>query len=297
MIALCFDAAAFLGRMSLWRRLSCLLMVLMAPAWVSAEEAGELRISATQRLGKGSLVVMEKPGLETRHVLLHFHGAHETVAKAFRRSEISAVLVVVNFSGLSEAYAKPFAEDPELLDRILSEAAILAQHDPATPPPTWDRLSLSSFSAGYGAIREILKQPQAFERISAIVTADSIYAGLRQPSEPRAVDERNMQGFLEFAKRAAQGEKTFVLSHSAQPTPYASTTETADYLLQSLSIERVREDQSEPLPDGLRPTSHAQRGHFEVLGFAGETGKDHMQHLYQIDRFWNQIPKLDALPQ
>ena len=87
---------------------------------------------------------------------------------------------------------------------------------------------------------------------------------------------------------AVAGSRAFIISHSAQATPYASTTETADYLLEQLDIERILD--SDIQLSAMRQTTSAKGGGFTVLGFEGTTGQQHMAHLHHIDAFWRQLP-------
>lgn len=238
------------------------------------------------KIVNGSMVVVRQPNAakSSSQIMIHFHGALETTRRALARSEFRGTLVVANFPGLSSAYSKPFADHPKLLEEIIGHATKTTDDKVTMPSP---RLILSSFSAGYGAIREILKSPEHFERIDAIVTADSIYAGLDAKAPARVVLREDMSEFLRFTELATKGEKQFVLSHSAQTTPYASTTETADYLLETLQIARVADSTIQrPL---FTQTSKAQQGKFTMLGFSGETGQHHMQHLHQIDLLWSSL--------
>ena len=87
-----------------------------------------------------------------------------------------------------------------------------------------------------------------------------------------------MEGFLKFAREAAAGRKCMILSHSAQrPEGYASTTETADYLISQLGGKR--QDVSEAWAGGLQLTSRFRTGRLEIYGFAGDAGTDHLKHL------------------
>jgi hypothetical protein len=243
-----------------------------------------LKVGEPIKVVNGTLVVVQQtdgvpsPG----QLLIHFHGALETTRKALARSEFRGTMVVVNFPGLSSAYSQPFVDHPELLEEIIGHAKTTPEDTNSAPN---SRIILSSFSAGYGAIREILKSPSHFAGIDAIVTADSIYAGLDAETPARVVSRENMSEFLRFAELATKGEKQFVLSHSAQTTPYASTTETADYLLHKLRITRAADSATQR--SLFTQTSKAQQGKFTVLGFSGETGHHHMQHLHQIDLLWN----------
>ena len=256
--------------------------------------AESVKCMPVSNISTGKMMICWKQStVEPVHVLIHFHGSNDTLKAAYERTELNAVLVVVNFPGLSSAYSAPFHDDPLLFQAILKRArdsfynSASFEKEKRRDAGDWRRISLSSFSAGYGAIREILKSKANFHRIDDIVAADSIYAGLNQDSPERVVNDVNMRDFLEFAKQATNSQKSFTISHSSQPTPYASTTETSDYLLSHLKINRTKA--AESVSDTLQQTSIASRGRFRVLGFEGVSGAAHMQHLHHIDRFWQPL--------
>ncbi len=212
-------------------------------------------------------------------VWIHLHGATEVLEREFAAIGAPGVLVTLTLPGLSRVYAEHFASAavfPELLkgvERVLrAEAA-----------GEWQagRLTVSSFSAGFGGVRELLKQPEAEARIAALVMADSIYCGYAGDGKARRVDAELMRGFASFARAAADGRKRMVISHSAQvPEGYASTTETADFLLAGLGGERsATADEWAP---GWTVQSRFARGQLEILGFAGESAEDHLRHLRAI---------------
>lgn len=271
--------------------------------WVgSVAAAHPLDVSPPRPVGKGTAVVLRRPapaGVEqpgpTGDLLIHFHGAVDTICGALEKSGLEATVVVVNQPGLSSAYATPFRDDPGLFRTLLAEPARAAGGAAAddASAPRWRRVTLSCFSAGYGAVREVLRDEAARARVNAIVAADSIYAGLDETGPAagvRRVDQRDMAGFLAFARAAAAGEKVFLVTHSAQPTPYASTTETSDFLLANLGIER--EPTAANADEEFPQTSRAGRGRFEVLGFAGTSGPAHLFHLRAIDRWWSAAARL-----
>jgi hypothetical protein len=105
-----------------------------------------------------------------------------------------------------------------------------------------------------------------------------------------------MADFLRFARLAADGSKQFILSHSQQvPEGYASTTETADYLMARLGLDR-NAVAAESWPGGLTLVSRGGRGRFEVLGFDGHAAEDHMRHLRAIGAFLQRVRPPDAPP-
>ncbi len=221
-----------------------------------------------------------KPGADGSELILHLHGG-TAAEKALARSGRWAVLVSVVIPGLSSVYTERF-KTPQTFARILDETRAKLKELGVAPEPRVRRVIVSSFSAGFGGVREMLKDPATFARIDALVMADSLYAGYAGDPARRQIDPKLMEGFVRFAREAAAGRKWFVLSHcDLQPDGYASTKETADYLIAQLGGKR--EAASGPWPaEGLTLTSRFRQGHFEVYGFAGTTGADHMRHLHGL---------------
>jgi hypothetical protein len=221
-------------------------------------------------------------------LLIHLHGSPSVVEPAFVAAGRPGALIEFNRKGLSRVYTEPFS-DPALLPRLIDHALAALKSARHPQPPRLGRLTVSSFSAGFGGVRELLKVPAHFARIDSLVMADSIYAGYEGDAADHRVDPQLMDGFRRFALEAAAGRKTFLLTHSAQvPDGYASTTETADFLIRALG--------GEPEPtlvlwtQGWTQTRRFARGRFLVLGFAGNGGNDHMRHLQEIGRIWKAIP-------
>ncbi len=222
------------------------------------------------------------------NVVVHLHGAASVVEPALVEVGWPAVLVEFNRKGLSSVYSRPLADRalfPRLLDRTLA-AVKDAKKVPAT------RLGwvvVSSFSAGFGGVRELLKVPEHYDRIDGLVLADSLYAGYRGDPKAHEVDPDLMAGFRRFARDAASGRKSLLLTHSAQvPEGYASTTETADDLIAALG------GKSEPSHADFGPrlsnSRRFARGRALILGFSGTGAEDHMAHLRSIERLWKALP-------
>ncbi len=213
-------------------------------------------------------------------VWLHLHGAPATVEAGFAAIGAPGVLVNVTLPGLSKVYADHFAA-PEVFGELLraTEAVLRAER----PERAWTAgaLTVSSFSAGFGGVRQLLRQPEAAARIGTLVMADSIYCGYAGDPKERRVDPDLMAGFLAYARRAAAGEVRLLITHTEQvPEGYASTTETADYLISQLGGARQVEDRAWSAK--LRQTSRYQARRCEIVGFAGAAADDHMQHLRGI---------------
>lgn len=223
-------------------------------------------------------------------IVVHFHGAPSFVEAQYDVAAKRAALVTVNYSGLSSAYSNPFSNQA-LLGQILDEAIAAVGAVRNVPAPLRGRVVLSSFSAGYGATRQILLGGQYDAWIGDVVLADSLHAGYAAGGGPNPTQ---MAPFAAFAARAAAGEVTMTLSHSSiVPGTYASTTETADYLIAWISATRT--PMSFTNPHGMLQTSEVSVAGFLVKGYAGNTAADHSDHLQNIGEYLTAI-NLPTLP-
>lgn len=218
-------------------------------------------------------------------LLVHFHGDSQTVWNNVAYAELNAVVVTVNYNGLSSAYSTPFA-DTTLFQQLLDDARLrLAAEPDFGPATTWDHLAVSSFSAGYGAVRRVLATPNYFEAIDSLLAADSLYATTAPDGTPL---DSQMVDYKAFANRAAAGEKRFVFTHSQVPTfTYESTEETGDELLEHLNLT-PRPTQTE----GLGPIQfyrEAEKGGFKLRGATGSDGPSHMNHLRYLGQWLDDL--------
>lgn len=211
---------------------------------------------------------------------LHLHGARELVEARFVDAAERGIVANVTLPGLSSVYRKKFG-DRQAFPRILEQArAKLVER--GLPVKRFKKVTVTSFSAGFGGVRELLKDTESFERIDRLIMADSIYAGYVGDPASRSVDPELMDGFLRFAREAREGRKRLLITHTDLiPDGYASTAETADFLIAGLGGSRELKD--ETLADGLHLKSRFQAGECEILGFAGSTGEAHMTHLRRLD--------------
>jgi len=213
-------------------------------------------------------------------LLVHLHGTSERAERAVAESGRPAVVVTVALKGLSRVYSDQFA-DPAVFRGLLDETTEqLRRFGVAQAVGV---VTVSSFSAGFGGVRELLKHEDLYQRIDALVMADSIYAGFTGEPALRKVDPANMTGFLRFARDAVERKKSLVITTcEIRPDNYASTVETADYLLSELGGKRDAVD--EEWQPGWRCTSRYRAGRFQLYSFAGDTGPDHLKHLYNLGR-------------
>jgi hypothetical protein len=231
-----------------------------------------------EKLSTGTLFIPEKIGTAKRLPLfVHFHGA-AWVAEIAARDRRSAVITVQTGSG-SGTYAKQFS-DRGLFGEMLREAA-------GKTGVTFAPISLSAWSAGHGAIREILQVPEYYGRVQKVLLIDGLHTGYVGGSPgplESGLEPDHLEIFLKFARDAVAGRKTLVITHSEIfPGTFASTTETADWLLAKLGLRRRA-----VLRWGPRRTqqlSEARAGKFLLLGYAGNSASDHVDEFHSLPEY------------
>lgn len=219
-------------------------------------------------------------------VLVHFHGAAHVGMHAAAASATPTLAVNVHLGAGSSAYERPFAE-AGALERVLTSAMDTVARSTGRRP-TVARLDLSAFSAGYGAIRALVRHTGFASRVRGVLLLDGLHAGYvpegRVLAEGGAIDRDDLEPFVALARQAAAGEIAFVVTHSEIfPGTFASTTETTDVIVDALGLRRTAVLNWGPL--GMQQLSEASRGRFTVLGFAGNTAPDHVDHLHALPRF------------
>lgn len=211
-------------------------------------------------------------------VVFHFHGREplrKEWVRAMQGSAEDAVLVAVDIGIASEAYRETF-RDPRTFSQVLLAVEAELQRRSGNPRAFAQNVTLSSWSAGYGAVEQLLSQPIPQSRVGSVVLLDGLHAGFRDAG----LNEDRMQPFVEFAKRAANGSRLMFISHSSIRTPgYASTTQTARYLVWKLGGQPTPTSTTPVDPMGLERHSTFTSGNFHVRGFSGSGAADHCAHL------------------
>lgn len=217
-------------------------------------------------------------------LVIHFHGDGRVAKDAVDRQERPWMLFHCHWGGGSSAYSRPV----EAIGPAAFLDTIFAAVRHVLPQARIGGVYLSGWSAGYGAIRSTIRNEEAARRIDGILLMDGLHCSYLPEGQPLSaggvLDSVQMAPFLHWAKLAISGEKSFLFTHSSVfPGTYASTTETAEYLLQSLSLPR--QSQLAEGPVGMQQTSVAGRGRLQVISFAGNSAPDHVDHYYGMGVF------------
>jgi hypothetical protein len=228
-------------------------------------------------------------------LMVHFHGSGSVYAANDQYAKLNALSVTINLGALSSSYQMPFASDTSLFQKVLDDALAKARSLPAIPDnATWRKVGVTSFSAGYGAVREILKQPAYYGRIDAMVLADTVYASFTSSADHTPLDSQ-MVDFRRYAQDAVAGTKTLVMSHSQVLTySYCNTIETADDVMAFAGVAPAAVNLSGL--GGLHFYRAAAKGNFMVYGATGATGDDHLLHENYIAQWETDLP-LAYLPE
>jgi hypothetical protein len=216
-------------------------------------------------------------------LVVHFLGAAWIPEQAVARLGRNTVVAVVNLGAGSGVYDRAFS-DPAAFDSLL--AGVTREVSAAVArPERIGRLTLVGFSAGHGAVRAILREPRHFARVDAVLLLDGMHTSYVPEGTVLAtggvLDTTNLVAFANFARAAVRGDKRFLVTHSEIfPGTFASTTETADWLLRALGLRRTPVLQWGPR--GMQQLSYAGAGRFELLGFAGNSGPDHIDQFHAM---------------
>jgi hypothetical protein len=222
-------------------------------------------------------------------VLVHFHGDFATVNNNAKYANLNAVVINVTYGGLSSAYQTPFSHQ-SLFGNILADALtkLRAQPDFADDV-SFGNLAISSFSAGYAAVREILKSQSYFDQIDGIHLADSLYASFTSATDHRPLASQ-MVDYRRFALAAAQAnDKVLIFSHSQVPTfTYCRTDECADDLAEHAGAAWQTYHASGL--GGMQIYRRSVLGNFSVYGASGTDAPAHAMHLQWMGQFLGALP-------
>lgn len=210
-------------------------------------------------------------------LMVHFHGSNTGYAANDQYANLNALSVTIQLGAASGSYQTPFSADTTLFQHVLDDALAKARSLSTIPDnATWRKVGVTSFSAGYGAVREILKQPAYYDRIDAMVLADTVYASFTSSADHTPLDSQ-MVNFRKYAQDAVAGTKTLVLTHSKVLTyTYSNTEETADDIMAFAGVTPTATSQTGLGGIQFYRTAHA--GNFTMYGATGADGAAHLLH-------------------
>ncbi len=205
-------------------------------------------------------------------LLLHFHGG-DAVRKVLAPDTRDLVIATIDRGDSSGDYRgavpdrRAWDDLVSGIDRGIGEASGGAAHA--------RRVVVSSWSAGFGAVDEVLSVAQ--RDLSGVILLDSLYASYE--GQGSAKHPAPVPRFVAAAKRSLEEDHfLFALTHSdVQPPDYASTREVADALLAELFVRSSLVDESARSGVGLSRV--AEEKGFVLRGYRGGDEGAHCAHL------------------
>ena len=225
----------------------------------------------------GQMIMPQRGGI-TRSgqfdVMFHFHG-HEAVRKEWVHVMNGPVLVGIDLGIGSGPYEQVF-RSPGVFRKLVESVEKAVAQKTGKKNARVRKVGLSAWSAGYGSVGAILRDSYGKQVVDTVILLDGLHCGYQGGS----LDERQLDPFIDFARHAVRGRKFMFMSHSSIiPPGYASTTETANFVIQKLRgrARKTRPRSSDPM--GLELISRYDRGNFHVRGYKGNDKMDHCAHI------------------
>ncbi len=242
------------------------------------------RLQETQLAGRreklelGALFIPEKlMRKKLLPLLVHFHGG--TWLPEIAAARTNTAVITMQIGSGSGVYAKAFS-DPQRFKKLIAEAETKAE-------VKFSQITLSGWSAGYGAIREILRAPDNYARVTNVLLIDGLHAGYvggKPGPQESQLETEGLEIFVQFARDAVAGKKRMMITHSEIfPGTFASTTETTEYLLRQLGLRRKPVMKWGPMQTQL--LSEVKAGKFLLFGFAGNSAPDHVDQLHSLPNY------------
>jgi hypothetical protein len=239
-------------------------------------------------LSTGTLLLPDSARVRaTMPLYIHFHGAPWLAEWSVNQHDRHAAVITVQLGAGSGVYTKAF-KAPATFTALLQEAA----HDLSPDRPVrFHPVVLSGWSAGYGAIREILRSHDNWASVDAVLLEDGIHTSYVPPGQPGPLDTAELQPFVDFAREAVAGRKAFVILHSEIfPGTFASTTQCSEYVLEQLGLKPAPVLKWGPV--GMQQISDVRSGKLRVMGFAGNTAPDHVDFIHATKTWLRLLSKL-----
>ncbi|MES2391133.1 MAG: hypothetical protein V4555_05805 [Acidobacteriota bacterium] len=249
------------------------------PRLTKTEPAG-----ARKPLELGTLFIPTKlPHKHTARLLFFFHRGDWLPQLA--ATENNVAVITIQAGAGSGTYVKLFA-DPNRFPALIASAEYASGL-------TFTDISLAGWSAGCGALRQILSDPTSYARVHRVLCIDGVHAGYTTDTpdrlNPQLVPE-NLAPWLHFGRDAIAGNKRLIITHSEIfPGTYASTTETADELLREWNLTPHAVVRWGPMKTQMLSETRAHG--ILVVGFAGNSAPDHVDQFQSLPQYLHWLYK------
>ncbi|GEP44973.1 hypothetical protein [Brevifollis gellanilyticus] len=225
-----------------------------------------------EKLEAGTLFIPKAIiGQKEAPLLIFMHGGTWVPEVAAAKHGMAA-LVIQRGDGYRALFEKEDA-----LTTLVTEASAKASIQ-------WSRITVGGWSAGCQGIRAMMHSAASVQITDRALMIDGIHTsyvdGKPGPLESK-IDTAALAPIASFAREALADRKRLLITHSEIfPGTFASTTETADWLLRELAVPRQAVLKWAPMK--TQQLSEARRGSFQLIGLAGNSAPDHVDQLYAL---------------
>lgn len=211
-------------------------------------------------------------------LIVHFHGKADRAIASVETAGLHAVLVNVDLGVGSPIYRDTFASEASLR-RVVDFAENKLYETGRLKNGSVARIALSAWSAGFGAVREIMKRSEDMVRVEAILLADGYFSDWSRSKKASVAVHKLEETFL-FAHRATRGTRLFFLTHTAiDGGGYAGTGDCAAALIHEIGAELGPPHAPPNVDVGGPPAYAVDVGALHIWGFGGTKFDDHVsQH-------------------
>ncbi len=228
---------------------------------------------------------------------IHFHGAVWFAIQEHLRRGLDAPLVALYAGEGSTVYKRQF-EDAARFGQLLRKVEAMLKERGGPAETRVATVDVTSFSAGYGAVREIVKVPENVAVLRRVIMADSLYGSLDEAELAkgnRVVVPEHVAPWADFARHAVKGGKTLVLTYSDIHTPsYASTREVSTAVVAALGLKSAPVERGS-IPGATDPDYplmlRADAGSFHAWGYEGKDAVVHMTLARHIAEVWEALDR------
>lgn len=238
--------------------------------------------------GRKATLATTPRGVPANVLTLHFHGAGWHAFQEHLDRGLTGPLLFFELGQGSSVYAAPFQVRGSLAQWVGTAERALGLR-----PGHFETFDVTSFSAGYGAVRQIIQDPDAFARLRRVILCDSLYGSLDPRQAGRVVLAEHAEVWMPLARAAMAGAKTFVITHSDVPTSeYASSSEVAAAIVRLAGGELnlvERGDFVATLDAKFPLRARFDQGAFHVWRYGGSDGPAHVTHVRHLADVWKAL--------
>ncbi len=227
---------------------------------LSAPEPKKIEFQTLGSVGAGTTVMMPSNPVKADgsvDIVINIRGIAGGDTKTASSLGVNAVVITAEAGGLGSKENQAQFGNANFVNRAVETVLNFLKKKYPDKKIHRGKLVVSGFSGGGGAIAQLLTERNKIKGdVDGIVINDGLHANPGTPA---------MNAVLEYAKEAQKNpDKKFNLIHSAvNPGKYISTTQTANYLLSQLGLERQKSN-LDWNGIGPKPVSQAQNGGVQI---------------------------------